>query len=155
MASAAARRGQDLGIRISTSGKGPSPGPAPKAKDPLDYSVHVEMYALSDRYDIPSLGTLARAKLDMTCTLNWHAESFLEIIPRVYESTLESNQGLRTVVLDHARKHSKEFMKDELLKASFQSLSAATPEFGTALLTNYMTDTADMTASPPSPNWIL
>ena len=30
-------------------------------------------------------------------------------------------------------------MKDELLKASFQSLLAATPELGTALLISYMT----------------
>ena len=98
------------------------------------------MYALSDQYDIPALGTLAKTKLDMTCMLNWHAESFLEIIPPVYDSTLESNQGLRGVVLAHARKHSNQLMGDELLKASFQSLLAATPEFGAALLSSYMTE---------------
>lgn len=126
--------------RTRISGRDPSPRSlTPKAKDPPDYSVHVEMYALSDLYDIPALGTLAKAKLDVTCTVNWHPNSFLEIVPRIYESTLESNQGLRTVVLDRIRKHSNDFMKDEHLKASFQSLLAATPELGTALLISYMT----------------
>ena len=111
----------------------------PTEADVPDYSLHVQMYALSDQYDIPALGALARAKLEATCIINWNSRSFLEIIPRVYESTLESNQGLRTVVIDHARKHSDEFMKDELFKASFHSVLAATPEFGTALLEDYMT----------------
>ncbi|CAD6583217.1 MAG: hypothetical protein ASARMPRED_001263 [Alectoria sarmentosa] len=126
--------------RTRISGRDPSPpSPAPKAKDPPDYSMHVEMYALSDLYDIPALGMLAKAKLEVASTVDWHPSSFLEIVPRVYESTLESNQGLRTIVLDGIRKHSNDFMKDELLKASFQSLLAATPELGTALLIYYMT----------------
>lgn len=115
------------------------------AKQPPDYSLHVEMYALSDQYDIPALGALAKDKLDVTCMLNWNPKSFIEIVPRVYESTLESNQDLRTMILEHTRRHSNEFMKDELLKASFHGLLATTPEFGTALLNSYMTD------SPPSP----
>lgn len=150
---AAARERIYAGKNFVTDCRVPSPDPPPKAKGPPNYSVHVEMYALSDQYDIPALGTLAKAKLDMTCMVNWHAESFLEIIPRVYESTLESNQGLRGVVLDHARKHSNDFMEDELLNASFRSLLAATPEFGAALLTNYMTDWTVPPPSPASPPW--
>ena len=97
------------------------------------------MYALSDQYDIPALGALAKSRLDLICMIKWDSKSFLEIVPRVYESTLESNQGLRTVVLEHARKHSNDFMKDELLKASFNGLLLTIPEFSTALLNNYMT----------------
>ena len=94
-----------------------------------DYTLHVEMYALSDQFDIPALGVLARAKLEATCLLNWNSTSFLEIIPRVYESTLESNQGLRTVVLDYARKHSNDFMTDDLLKTSYESVLAGKAPF--------------------------
>lgn len=97
------------------------------------------MYALSDEYDIPALGILAKAKFDVTCSHNWHSMSFLEIVPRVYESTLESNQGLRKLVIEHARTLSKDFMEDELLEASFQSLLAEIPEFCTELLNRYMT----------------
>lgn len=98
-----------------------------------DYSVHVEMYALADKYDIPALGILATAKFDHTCTLNWHPTLFLETIPRVYDSTLESNQGLRTVVLDHVRKHSGAFMADEHVKEKVHALFTAIPEFGWGL----------------------
>ena len=42
-------------------------------------------------------------------------------------------------MLDHARQHSTDFVKDELLRASFHSVLAATPEFGEALLNEYMT----------------
>ncbi len=110
----------------------------PPKKSP-NYSLHVEMYALADQYDIPALAVLAKYKLNVICEIEWDSKSFLGIVPRVYETTLESNQGLRAVVLDHARKHSNHFMKDELLKASFTSLLESTPEFGTALLFDYMT----------------
>lgn len=115
------------------------PKTLPDYPKPLpDYTLHVEMYTLSDQFDIANLGVLARAKLEATCLLNWNSASFLEIIPRVYESTLESNQGLRTVVLEYSRKHANDFMKDDLLKASFQSVLASTPEFSAALLNDYM-----------------
>ena len=103
-----------------------------------DYSFDVKMYALSDQYDIPALGTLAKAKLEKAFMDHWNSKSFVEIVPPVYESTLESNQGLRTVVLTHARKHAGEFMQEGPLKSSFYGLLATTPEFGTALLSLYM-----------------
>ena len=130
---------QDSSFISHPTRKDINPKEADNPKSLPDYSLHVEMYALSDQYDIPALGTLAKAKLESTCSVNWNSTSFLEIIPRVYESTLESNQGLRTVVLDYARQHSTDFVKDELLKASFHSVLAATPEFGKALLNEYMT----------------
>lgn len=114
------------------------------AEQPPDYGLHVGMYALSNQYDIPALGAVAKEKLNVTCMLNWNPMLFIEIVPHVYESKLESNQGLRTVVLEYTRKHSNRFMKDELLKASFHGLLAAVPEFSAALLSNYMT------APPPS-----
>ena len=112
-----------------------------KSADPEqspDYSLDVKMYALSDQYDIPALGTLAKAKLDQAFTDHWDSKSFVETVPRVYESTLGSNQGLRTVVLTHARKHAGEFMQEGPLKSSFYGLLATTPDFCTALLSLYM-----------------
>ena len=84
----------------------------PRPKQLPNYSLHVKMYALSDEYDIPLLGALASAKLDAACIANWRSRSFIDTIPGVYESTLESHQALRTVVLEHTRKHSEEFMAD-------------------------------------------
>ena len=112
-----------------------------------DYSLDVKMYALSDQYDIPALGTLAKAKLDKAFTDHWNSKSFLEVVPRVYESTLESNQSLRTVVLTHARKHAGEFMEEGPLKSSFYDLLATTPDFCTALLSLYMSQPLPFPAS--------
>lgn len=105
---------------------------------PPDYSVDVEMYALADKYDIPALAALAAAKFDHTCTLNWHPTSFLETIPRVYDSTLESNQGLRAVVVEHVRRHSGAFLIEPKLKGKFHALLTAIPELNMALLRAYI-----------------
>ena len=110
-----------------------------------DYSLDVKMYALSDQYDIPALGTIAKAKLDHAFTDHWDSKSFIETVPHVYKSTLESNQGLRTVVLTHARKHAGEFMQEGPLKSSFYGLLATCPDFCAALLSLYMSQ------PPPSP----
>ena len=112
-----------------------------------DYSLDVKMYALSDQYDIPTLGTLAKVKLDHAFTEHWDSESFIEIVPHVYKSTLESNQGLRTVVLAHARKHAGEFMQEGPLKSSFYGLLATCPDFCTALLSLYMSQPPPFPAS--------
>ncbi len=104
-----------------------------------DYSLHVEMYALADQYDIPALGDLAKARFDGICTLEWNPKSFVDIIPRVYESTLESNEGLREVVIRHARIHSSEMMGGGQVEDSFRALSVTVPEFAWALLKEYMT----------------
>lgn len=112
-----------------------------KSADPEhspDYSLDVKMYALSDQYDIIALGLLAKIKLDKAFTDRWNSKSFIEVVPLVYNSTLESNQGLRTVVLTHARKHAGEFMEASPLKSSFHGLLATTPDFCTALLSLYM-----------------
>ena len=50
-------------------------------------------------------------------------------------------------MLEYARKHANDFMKNDLLKASFQSVLAATPEFGTALLNEYMMLNHSVTSS--------
>ena len=113
-------------------------GKSANLKQSPDYSLDVKMYALSDQYDIPALGTLAKAKLDKAFTDHWDSESFIETVPLVYESTLESNLGLRTVVLTHARKHAGEFMQEGQLRSSFYGLLATTPDFCTALLSLYM-----------------
>ena len=103
-----------------------------------DYSLDVKMYALSDQYDIPALGTLAKAKLNQAFTDHWDSKSFIEIVPCVYECTPGSNLGLRTVVLTHARKHAGDFMQEGPLKSSFYGVLATTPDFCTALLSLYM-----------------
>ena len=112
-----------------------------------DYSLDVKMYALSDQYDIHALGSLAKAKLDRALMDHWNSKSFVEVVPRVYSSTLESNQGLRTVVLTHARKHAGEFMEEGPLKSSFYGLLATTPDFSTALLSLYMSQPLPSPAS--------
>ena len=123
-------------FRVPTTGNLPT---APTAIPSPDYSLHVEMYALADRYDIPALGKLAKAKFDNTCLTKWDTQSFLDVISRVYASTPESNQGLRVLVLYYARKHSHDLVENGKSNGTFHALMDSMPEFERALLVDYMT----------------
>lgn len=57
--------------------------------------------------------------------------------------------------LDHARKHSNDCMKDELLKASFWSLLAASSGLGTVMLSSHMIVSPPSSGFPPSPSELV
>ena len=69
-------------------------------------SLHVDMYVLADKYDIASLGELAKKKfrsLPKQSGLDTPSLPVLEMIPRIYAVTGEHNRGLRDVIVEYAR----------------------------------------------------
>lgn len=67
--------------------------------------LHTRVYALAEKYDIPSLKQLAKSKFEMAMACFYDSPDFAEAIEEVYCSTIDSDRGLRDVVLEAFKNH--------------------------------------------------
>ena len=94
------------------------------------------MYAIGDKYDLPRLCRFAKFKYQETLP-HITDKDFLSLIPLVYESTPDSNRGIRDIVIWNARKNysmynSRSEWKDplhEVIRTTWQFTSDLLSEF--------------------------
>ncbi len=67
--------------------------------------LHTKVYALAEKYDIPSLKQVSRRKFEMEMACHFDSPDFAEAIEEVYCSTIDSDRGLRDVVLEAFKSH--------------------------------------------------
>jgi len=67
--------------------------------------LHTRVYALAEKYDIPSLKQLARRKFEVAMACYYDSPEFADAIEEVYCSTVDTDRGLRDVVLQAFRSH--------------------------------------------------
>lgn len=67
--------------------------------------LHTQVYALGEKYDIPSLKQLAKQKFEMAAACYYDAPELAEAIELVYQSTVDTDRGLRDIVLQLFRRH--------------------------------------------------
>lgn len=67
--------------------------------------LHTKVYALAEKFDIPGLKDLAKSKFEMAMACHYDSPEFAEAIEEVYCSTVDSDRGLRDVVLQAFRSH--------------------------------------------------
>lgn len=67
--------------------------------------LHTQVYALAEKYDIPALKQLARHKFEMSAACYYDAPELANAIEYVYTSTVDSDRGLRDVILQLFRSH--------------------------------------------------
>lgn len=67
--------------------------------------LHAQMYALADKFGIESLKQLAKQKFESETKAYWNDEDFCEAIQEVYETTTDSDRGLRDIILDTFKTH--------------------------------------------------
>lgn len=67
--------------------------------------LHTQVYALAEKYDIPSLKQLAKRKFEMAVACYYDAPELADAIEFVYTSTVDSDRGLRDVVMQLFRNH--------------------------------------------------
>lgn len=75
---------------------------------------HVQVYALAEKYCIPAPKTLAAEQFEIECGLWWEHPEFVEALHEVYETTLDSDRGLRDQVVKTIEAHREIFDKGEL-----------------------------------------
>jgi hypothetical protein len=64
-----------------------------------DLIQHANVYAIAEQYNINGLKLLARQKFDLASAAHWDTPEFLEAIHAVYTTTIETDRGLRNIVL--------------------------------------------------------
>lgn len=67
--------------------------------------LHTRVYALAEKYDIPSLKDLSQRKFEMAMACFYDSSEFAEAIEEVYCSTVDTDRGLRDIVLQAFRSH--------------------------------------------------
>jgi hypothetical protein len=65
--------------------------------------IHVRVYALADKYDICGLKKLAQQKFSSLVATEWDSPNFADAIVEVYDTTLDSDRGLRDLILQQIR----------------------------------------------------
>jgi len=65
--------------------------------------VHAKVYAIAEKYGIRGLKALAQKKFAAQMAYHWESVEFPEAIQEAYESTLDSDRGLRDIVIQTFR----------------------------------------------------
>jgi hypothetical protein len=69
------------------------------------------MYELGDKYDTPSLKTLALEKFRRACQVFWDDDAFARAAHHAFSTTPESDMGLRDIVIRKISENLKLFNK--------------------------------------------
>ncbi|KAF2397992.1 hypothetical protein EJ06DRAFT_532356 [Trichodelitschia bisporula] len=67
--------------------------------------VHSRVYSLAEKYEIAGLKALARAKFASQAHHHWQTDEFAAAMAHVFESTVDSDRGLRDIVISVVRAH--------------------------------------------------
>ena len=67
--------------------------------------LHTRVYELGERYDIPSLKQLARQKFEIAMACYYDSPEFADAVEEAYYSTVDTDRGLRDIVLQAFRAH--------------------------------------------------
>ncbi|KAF2104074.1 hypothetical protein NA57DRAFT_50920 [Rhizodiscina lignyota] len=84
-----------------------------------DPVTHAEMYVMGDYYDLTGLKATALMKFKEAATLHWNTPRFAEAVYIVLTTTIESDMGLRDIVIETLSKH-KELRKEEEFEVLLQ-----------------------------------
>ncbi|KAF2732370.1 hypothetical protein EJ04DRAFT_337916 [Polyplosphaeria fusca] len=78
------------------------PEPTPN-EEKAQILIHAKVYAIADKYGIPGLKALARKKFAQQTELHWTSAEFADACQEAYETTVDSDRGLRDVVIQTFR----------------------------------------------------
>jgi hypothetical protein len=109
--------------------------PQPPGTDPPqpDHGVlHAQMYAMGDKYDISALKAYSLTRFRRVIATQSHLSvaDLATSITEAYETTPDSDRGLRDVVLDVAGKNVVKLTRDD----AFSRMAVDIPRFGYELL---------------------
>ncbi len=79
-----------------------------------DLLVHARVYALADKLGIPSLKAFSKSKFETLVEHHWDDSGLPDAMEEVYENTVESDRGLRNVVVQAFRAHPELAWREEV-----------------------------------------
>lgn len=89
---------------------------------------HISMFAVGEKYLIPSLQAFAALRFQNSTTTNWSIGDFTMAIRRIFEGTSESFRLLKTMAVGCSAEHEAELFGDSV-DTSFQSMAAGMPDY--------------------------
>lgn len=84
--------------------------------------THAKVYAIAEKYGIAGLKSLARRKFSFQIALHFGCPEFPEACQEAYETTVDSDRGLRDLVIQTFRAH-----PDLALRKDMEEVVKATP----------------------------
>jgi speckle-type POZ protein len=111
-----------------------SNGRAESSSSPMVFNV--EVYQIADKYLVPALKSLAERNCQETFGACWDADDFPDAIAQIYSLPDTSDQGLRAMVVEVVREHSKQL----ITKPKFCDILKETTEFASDLATCMITE---------------
>ncbi|TAQ87236.1 hypothetical protein B7494_g4422 [Chlorociboria aeruginascens] len=87
---------------------------------------NTKVYIIADKYDIPVLKTLAKAKYERSIISHWNTPTFSEAAKLLWENTMDDDRLLRNVVIDAATAN----LDDLLDRGEFKELLVWDGQFG-------------------------
>jgi BTB/POZ domain len=76
--------------------------------------THTRVYALAEKYGINGLKALAKSKFASQMSLHFASVEFAPSIQEVYESTVDSDRGLRDIVIQTFRSHPEVALREDV-----------------------------------------
>ncbi|KAH0556868.1 hypothetical protein GP486_005347 [Trichoglossum hirsutum] len=73
----------------------------------------VRVYAIAEKYDIPALKTLAKERFSKWARNNWSHKEFPILVKEVFESTPDTDRGLRDIASQLCATHIKSFLQED------------------------------------------
>lgn len=102
-------------------------------------AAHVGVYAMGNMFDLPRLSQYAKCKFNdsLTHVSDEDPMTFISLIPRIYESTPESDRGLRDAAVLNARRKYDYHTANLDYKDAFNEVLQSTWPFTKDLLTAF------------------
>lgn len=100
--------------------------------DDADLILHVKVYALAEKYDIPLLKALSLNKFEEAVRQYWDSDCLLDAAREAYTSTIQEDQGMRTAVVKTFYTHGELLDKEHV-----QELLQELPQFTYDLLMHH------------------
>ncbi|KAI9799977.1 MAG: hypothetical protein M1826_005426 [Phylliscum demangeonii] len=119
---------------------------AARIVDDLTLKNNALVYAIADKYNIPLLKGMARAKFTARARKFWQGASHRSIVRTVYQTTPDNDRGLRMVVTDRCTHFLPSLIATEFFRASVLELSSFGLDMLQACLTKFKADKAELQA---------
>jgi hypothetical protein len=76
--------------------------------------LHAAVYGIAEKYDVSGLKELAKTRFESAAKSEWNSADFSTAIELVYSTTPDSDEGLRSIVLDTLAQNPSLFARDDI-----------------------------------------
>lgn len=103
-----------------------------------NFDLHAEMYAIANKYQVPSLAQIALQKYTEQMYKDCSLGDFLGSISKIYELTPAHHRELRDVAVERTRRYMGKIQTDDQNRRTFRRVVQDVPDYAADLLHSYI-----------------